>query len=216
MNNFIKSGLIFLAGAAIGAFGYKKYLDYKENREPEYDEIIDPEDVKDKKDEVKVDREPIEDNVKREVKVDRKPIEKITSVDQDEYKRLLNDLRYQNREEDEHEPEQPAMVLRREEVIVNPELPYNISPDEFEEDDYESDEYTLYADGYVTDNYGMPLSEEDILNTIGDNYNSYFGSYDDNQIWVRNERLRMDFSVIKDEDKFVDVATPRVRRMVGL
>ena len=220
MNNFIKSGIIFLAGAAIGAFGYKKYLDYKENREPEYDEIIEPDDVEDMKDdkkiESKVSKEPVKHIAKREDNVDRGTEEKMTSVNQDEYKRLLNDLRYQNIEEDEHEPEQPSMVLRRDETIVNPELPYNISPDEFEEDDYESDEYILYADGYITDNYGMPLSEEDILNSIGDNYNSYFGSYDDNQIWVRNERLRMDFSVIKDEDRFVDVATPRVRRMVGL
>ena len=62
----------------------------------------------------------------------------------------------------------------------------------------------------------MPISKEDITNTIGDDFASHFGSYDDDQIWVRNEKLQMDFSVIRDIDKFVDVASPRIRRMVGL
>ena len=214
MNGYIKSGLIFLAGAALGAFGYKKYLDFKENREPEYEDIIEPEEVEDIED-IKEVEEKIE--IKREVvtKVESREC-KISSVEQEEYKRLLDELRYDNTEEDEMEQEQPAIVLRRQETVVDPDLPYNISPDEFEEDDYESDEYTLYADGYITDSYGMPIDQQDILNTIGEHYESYFGSYDDNQIWVRNERLHMDFSVIRDFDNFVDVASPRVRRMVGL
>ncbi len=208
MNDWIKSGLIFLAGAAVGALGYKLYSDHKLNMEPEYEDIIEPEEVEDIKEENK------EVKNEREVKVDREPVEKITSVDQEEYKRLLNDLRYQS--EEENEPDKYDFVLRKNEPVIDPDLPYNISPDEFEEDDYESDEYTLYADGYITDNYGMPLSEDDIRNSIGENYMSYFGSYDDDQIWIRNERLRMDFSVIRDLDNFVDVAPPRVRRMVGL
>ncbi len=216
MNGFVKSSLIFLAGAALGAFGYKKYLDYTENREPEYEEIIDPEEVDEIKEEKKEEVKDIE--IKRGARVDIEPVQeyKISSVEQEEYKRLLDELKYDNKEEDEMEPEKPAMVLRREETVVNPDLPYNISPEEFEEDDYESDEYTLYADGYITDSYGMPIDQEDVVNTIGEHYMSYFGSYDDDQIWVRNERLHMDFSVIRDLDKFVDVASPRIRRMVGL
>lgn len=214
MNGFVKSSLIFLAGAALGAFGYKKYLDYKENRLPEYEEIVEPDEgiIDDDNDIVE------EKEIKREVNANIEPVSRISSVEQEEYKRLLDELKYnsQNEEEDIVEEDDTAIVLRRNEHVVDTSIPYNISPEEFEEDDYESDEYTMYADGYVTDTYGMPLSPEDIETTIGTQYASYFGSYDDDQIWIRNERLHMDFSVIRDMDRFVDVAPPRVRRMVGL
>ena len=139
---------------------------------------------------------------------------KIRSVNDEAYKKLLADLQYSAEKEAEDFIER---MIPRQDEVRDTSKPYNIAPDEFEEiDEYDSDEYTYYADGYVTDSYGMPISDEDILNTIGEDFDTYFGSYDDDQIWIRNERLRMDFSVVRDIDRFVDVAPPRIRRMVGL
>lgn len=95
--------------------------------------------------------------------------------------------------------------------------PYQIPPEEFLSiDDYDSDDFTYYADGYVTDSTGLPLDAESIESSFGFGFESYFGTYADDEIWIRNERLKMDFSIARDIDRFVDVAPPRIKRLAGL
>ena len=205
MSNFWKTSLAFVAGAIVGGFVTKKYIEYKSqiNDEIEYEECETHEDIVEEASDTSVENEETSND---EIK--------ISSVDDEAYKKLLADLQYSAEKEAEDFIER---MIPRQDEVRDASKPYNITPDEFEEiDEYDSDEYTYYADGYVTDSYGMPISDEDILNTIGEDFDTYFGSYDDDQIWIRNERLRMDFSVVRDIDRFVDVAPPRIRRMVGL
>lgn len=205
MSNFWKTSLAFVAGAIVGGFVTKKYIEYKSqiNDEIEYEECETHEDIVEEANDTSVENE---ETINEEIK--------ISSVDDESYKKLLAELQYTVEQEAEDFVER---MIPKQEEVRDTSRPYNISPDEFEEiDEYDSDEYTYYADGYVTDSYGMPISDEDIFNTIGEDFDTYFGSYDDDQIWIRNERLRMDFSVVRDIDRFVDVAPPRIRRMVGL
>lgn len=205
MSNFWKTSLAFVAGAIVGGFVTKKYIEYKSqiNDEAEYEECETQETITEEANDTSVENEKTSND---EIK--------IRSVDDEAYKKLLANLQYSVEKEAEDFIER---MIPRQDEVRDTSKPYNIAPDEFEEiDEYDSDEYTYYADGYVTDSYGMPISDEDILNTIGEDFDTYFGSYDDDQIWIRNERLRMDFSVIRDVDRFVDVAPPRIRRMVGL
>lgn len=210
-NNFLKIGLSFVAGIVVGGFVAKKYI------ESQY-EVIEECDDEDITNEPNNDNE-IEETEKVEEVVaaatEKVNYNKIKSVNDDEYNRLLNELKYSV--DAEAEMVKSLKNKSSEETVVDMSRPYNISQDEFEDvDGYESDEYTYYADGYVTDSYGMPISEEDIDNTIGEDFAKNFGSYSDDQIWIRNERLKMDFSVIRDVDNFVDVAPPRIRRMAGI
>ena len=205
MSNFWKTSLAFVAGAIVGGFVTKKYIEYKSqiNDEAEYEEYETQETITEEVNDTSVENEETSND---EIK--------IRSVDDEAYKKLLANLQYSIEKEAEDFIEK---MIPRQDEVRDTSKPYNIAPDEFEEiDEYDSDEYTYYADGYVTDSYGMPISDEDILNTIGEDFDTYFGSYDDDQIWIRNERLRMDFSVVRDIDRFVDVAPPRIRRMVGL
>ena len=205
MSNFWKTSLAFVAGAIVGGFVTKKYIEYKSqiNDEVEYEECETQETITEEANDTSVENEETSND---EIK--------IRSVDDEAYKKLLANLQYSIEKEAEDFIER---MIPRQDEVRDTSKPYNIAPDEFEEiDEYDSDEYTYYADGYVTDSYGMPISDEDILNTIGEDFDTYFGSYDDDQIWIRNERLRMDFSVVRDIDRFVDVAPPRIRRMVGL
>lgn len=205
MSNFWKTSLAFVAGAIVGGFVTKKYIEYKSkiNDEAEYEEYETQDTITEEENDTSVENEETSND---EIK--------IRSVDDDAYKKLLAKLQYSAEKEAEDFIER---MIPRQDEVRDTSKPYNITPDEFEEiDEYDSDEYTYYADGYVTDSYGMPISDEDILNTIGEDFDTYFGSYDDDQIWIRNERLRMDFSVVRDIDRFVDVAPPRIRRMVGL
>lgn len=205
MSNFWKTSLTFIAGAIVGGFVTKKYIEYKSqiNDEAEYEECETHEDIVEEANDTSVENEETNNEEIR-----------ISSVDDEAYKKLLADLQYSAEKEADDFIER---MIPKQEEFRDTSKPYNITPDEFEEiDEYDSDEYTYYADGYVTDSYGMPISDEDILNTIGEDFDTYFGSYDDDQIWIRNERLRMDFSVVRDIDRFIDVAPPRIRRMVGL
>ena len=66
----------------------------------------------------------------------------------------------------------------------------------------------------MTDETGTPCSPEDVLNALGDEFENWFGTYENDQVWVRNDRLHMDFSVIKDLDKYEDVCPARFRKLV--
>ena len=108
-----------------------------------------------------------------------------------------------------------------EEYTVMADRPYNIPPEEYEvycEADglWNSEEYTYYADGYVTDSQGLPVSPEDVVRCIGTEFPNWFGTYEDDQIWIRNDELRMDFSVVRDLDNFVDIADARLKRLAGI
>ena len=108
-----------------------------------------------------------------------------------------------------------------EEYTVMADRPYNIPPEEYEvyceaDGTWNSEEYTYYADGYVTDSQGLPVSPEDVIRCIGTEFPNWFGTYEDDQIWIRNDELRMDFSVVRDLDNFVDIAAPRLKRLAGI
>ena len=107
------------------------------------------------------------------------------------------------------------------EYTVMADRPYNIPPEEYEvyceaNGTWNSEEYTYYADGYVTDSQGLPVSPEDVIRCIGTEFPNWFGTYEDDQIWIRNDELRMDFSVVRDLDNFVDIADARLKRLAGI
>lgn len=108
-----------------------------------------------------------------------------------------------------------------EEYTVMADRPYNIPPEEYEVyceayGTWNSEEYTYYADGYVTDSQGLPVSPEDVIRCIGTEFPNWFGTYEDDQIWIRNDELRMDFSVVRDLDNFMDIADARLKRLAGV
>ena len=86
--------------------------------------------------------------------------------------------------------------------------PYVISPDEFA-GDYEFDtvDITYFADGVLCDENDVPL--EDIENTIGTDAVRHFGEYENDAVYVRNERLKCDYEILRDERKYADLKRNR-------
>lgn len=83
--------------------------------------------------------------------------------------------------------------------------PYVIAPEEYgEADGYEMISLTSYADGVLADDWDEPV--EDIANTVGADYASHFGEYEDDSVFVRNERLKVDYEILADPRRFEDVA----------
>ena len=82
-------------------------------------------------------------------------------------------------------------------LTSEPREPYVIEPIEFGElDDYKTFELTYYEDGILEDeDYDIVKNPEEIL---GPYALGSFGEYEDDSVFVRNERLRADFQILKD------------------
>lgn len=80
---------------------------------------------------------------------------------------------------------------------VEVKKPYVISPYDYgEEDGYSQISLTYYADGTLEDDAGEIVTDVDEL--IGKKSLTTFGEYEDDSVFVRNERLRTDFEILKD------------------
>ena len=86
-------------------------------------------------------------------------------------------------------------------VIEQSERPYVISPDEVGElEDYETVSLTYYADEVLADEQDHMI--EDLEGTVGEESLSHFGEYEDDSVYVRNDRLKCDFEILRDERFF--------------
>ena len=75
--------------------------------------------------------------------------------------------------------------------------PYVIAPYDFGEiDGYHTIELTYYADDVLEDDIYCIVNDRDDL--IGPKALNTFGDYEEDAVFVRNERLRTDFQILKD------------------
>ena len=66
------------------------------------------------------------------------------------------------------------------------------------EDDYESVSLILYGDGVLSDSDDRALKESEIEDLVGLSSLNHFGEYEEDSVFVRNDRLKMDFEIIRD------------------
>ena len=84
--------------------------------------------------------------------------------------------------------------------------PYVISPDEFGEfAGYDTVSLTYYADRVLADDNDDVIEEVD--DVVGTESLSHFGEYEDDSVFVRNDRLKCDYEILLDQRKFSDVRT---------
>ena len=89
-----------------------------------------------------------------------------------------------------------AYVPEGTEMVEN--KPYVISPDEFgENEDYDTISLTYYADQVLVDDGGDKI--EDVDDVVGMESLTHFGEYEDDSVFVRNDRLRCDYEILMDE-----------------
>lgn len=82
--------------------------------------------------------------------------------------------------------------------------PYIISPDEYGEDhSYEQVELTYYADGVLA--YDNDDIMENADERIGLSSLNHFGEYEEDSVYVRNEILRCEYQICRDERTYSDV-----------
>ena len=86
--------------------------------------------------------------------------------------------------------------------------PYVIAPEEFGElDDYETISLIYYTDQILADDNDVIV--DDIEDVVGfDSLNS-FGEYEDDSVFIRNDRLKCDYEILLDQRKYSDVIKRR-------
>ena len=92
---------------------------------------------------------------------------------------------------------------KREEKGETPK-PYVISPDQFREfDDYDVISLTYYADHILADDNDEIV--EDVEDVVGFESLGHFGEYEDDSVYVRNERLKVDYEILLDQRRYTEV-----------
>ena len=82
--------------------------------------------------------------------------------------------------------------------------PYIIAPEEFGEiDDHETISLTYYADRVLADEDDELV--ENIDDTVGFDSLARFGEYEDDSVFVRNEKLKCDYEILLDQRTYLDV-----------
>lgn len=79
--------------------------------------------------------------------------------------------------------------------------PYVISPDDFGEfEDYERISLTYYENDVLTDENDEVV--DDIENIVGIESLNHFGDYEEVAVFVRNDRIKCDFEILKDNREY--------------
>ena len=82
--------------------------------------------------------------------------------------------------------------------------PYVISPEEYDTlDGYECTSLTYHSDGVLCDEWDNIIENPDDL--VGEGFETHFGEYEDDSVFVRNESLKRDFEILRDLEPYAEL-----------
>lgn len=135
--------------------------------------------------------------------------EKDSEVDINAYAKILSKEAYVNYSNSKM-PEEDAPEE------IGHSKPYVIAPEQFQEyDDYTVISLTYFADNILTDDNLEIMKEEDVESSVGSESLTHFGEYEDDSVYVRNERLKVDYEILKDQRTYADVVKSKPYLMEG-
>lgn len=193
MNNAVVGVLSFVSGAAIAAFVTYKIVDKK--TEEKYDALF-QEELASVKEKFTVPRNPIKAFLeeKGDTKVDAILAEKVASPIakpslKETYARTIGNYKnYSNVEYEKEKDEDKGKSI------------YVVTPEEFaSDDDYETEELTLYADGILADADDTILNPDEV---VGKGSLDRMGEYEDDTLHVKNEIRKLYYEVLVDERSY--------------
>lgn len=89
-------------------------------------------------------------------------------------------------------------------VGVPGKTPYVIAPEEFGEmDGYSTISITYYADQVLADDADHIIN--DVEDTVGFDSLTHFGEYEDDSVFVRNDRRKCDYEILLSQRKYSEV-----------
>lgn len=180
MNNTLSKIVIFAAGAAIGSAVTWKLLKEK------YEQIA--------QEEIESVKEVYGGRPRYEGPADSEEEQKVDQNDIREYAAQIQKQGYTDY----------ANNAKPRTEVSEVKAPYVIEPEEFgEKDGYDRISLTYYADGVLTDDQDAIV--EDVDDVVGIDSLDHFGEYEDDSVFVRNDRLKADYEILLDPRKYQDI-----------
>ena len=180
MNNTLSKVLIFTAGVAIGSVVTWKLVEnkYKKIAQEEIDSV--KEVFSRKKKEESAVEEPNDDIYGEDEPVKKEKTAR--QLEKEEYEDLIERSSYISYSDKKEE--------------INMEKPYIISPEEYEEGDYDRETLDYYeGDGVLVDAFGEIV--DDVAETVGEDFSSRFGEYEQDTVYVRNDITEIDYEILR-------------------
>lgn len=185
--NTLSKIVIFAAGAVAGSTVTFKAVKYKYEKiaREEIDSVIKtfskPSDMKIGNDEEYEEYEEDEEDEEDETDEDL--------IEQSKLSKIISEQKYNNYEEEDED---------------NMEKPYVISPEEFGEYDYPMVTLFYYADGVVTNERGKIVAN--VAELIGEDFASHYGEYETDTVFVRNDKMKIDYEILKDYRNYSEIS----------
>lgn len=210
MSKLTTNILVFIAGATVGSvatwyYMKNKYGDFEEIEYYEEEDIpVEYDDEEDISVEYDEDDISVENNIETKSEtVSGLNTNKPNIIDYADKLKKESYTNYSNMEMPLLEAE--VAPIKTKEENVDKETPYVISPDDFgEEDGYETISLTYYQkNDIVADD--MDELVEDVDKVIGYESLAHFGEYEDDSVFVRNDRLKVDYEILLDDRDYEDV-----------
>ena len=180
MNDNLSKVFIFVAGAAIGSVVTLKFFEEKYKRIAD-EEIESVKETFEKALEKEINEdENVEETPVKVATVSHTP-DKPTIVD---YAAMTRDMGYDTETDEDDGPR----------VII---------PDAFGmNEDYDNVSLLYHADGYLTNERNVLV--DDIENTVGFECLNTFGEYEDDAVYVRNDKLKTDYEILRVDSNYSD------------
>lgn len=194
--NTMKQLIAFVAGAALGSLATWIFVKdkYEQRAQEDIDSVKERYSKKKQNTDKKLDDE--QDN-----QVDEKGVE--------EYENVIESSGYSKYSDISNKK-----VLRKAVAYKELDRPYIIKPEEFGNlDDYELISLTHYSDGVLADDGDEKMTDEEIDEVVGADYAKHFGEYEDDSVFVRNDKLKCDYEILLDNRKYSEL--PHVMRRKG-
>lgn len=181
-----KLAVSFISGAAIGIFiSYERAKNKYEKLYQEELESVKETYAKSKEFTKAADSVTLEDDSAFN---DISDTAKEVSENLEKFHKTLDDLGYSKDEVDDKDKEKP----------------YIIPPEEFGEfEDYDCICLTYYSDGVLAE--AIDGVVEDVDEVVGEDFSEHFGEYEDDSVFIRNDRLKADYEILRDYRRYSDV-----------
>lgn len=197
MNKTLVGVVSFALGAAAGAAGawYILKTKYEEIAQEEIDSVKQV--FKKRLDEMN-DKD-ISDNQGEHEKDSKDPVDDEESDEKETYKQVVDYTGYSATSESDEKKDVPE------------DRPYVIPPDAVGElVGYDYIELIFFSDNTITDDqYELLENPEDV---IGFESLNHFGEYEEDSVYVRNDRLKCDYAILLDERTYEEAVEARTGR----
>lgn len=192
MNKALEISIVFIGGAAAGAVAGALY--FRQLFEKRYQE-----DVKSVKEVYccKNEKASVKEPEKQETgKQPSKPVKtapvSTPVTDYTRYSAKVQELGY-------------AQEEKKNDIPVKKVDYHTIPPEEFSmEDEYDCQSLICYEDGIVTNGDGSEIKKSELNEMVGSDFSRHFGEYEDDSVFIRNDRLQMDFEIIRDRRTYAE------------